>query len=75
MFEGMFFSQMGNTLGVCETMYEVKHKEKVLLGEIWLASKNVRTRVSLLYIVRELLNCLRGDVTKKKWENLGQIPN
>ena len=51
---------MGNALGVCESMYKVRNKEKVLLGEIWLASQNVTTRVSLLYIRRldKLLNSL-----------------
>ena len=45
-----FFLQMGNALGVCETIYKVEYKGKVLLGEIWLASQNVTTRVSLLYL-------------------------
>ena len=42
---------MGNPLGVYETMYKLKNEEKVFLREIWLASQNVTTRVSLLYIV------------------------
>ena len=44
---------MGNALGLCETRYKVKNKEKVLLGEIRLASQNVTTRGSLLYVVDE----------------------
>ena len=40
---------MGNPLGVYETMYKLKNEEKVFLREIWLASQNVTTRVSLLY--------------------------
>ena len=43
---------MGNPLGVCETMYKVKNSEKVLWGEIWLASQNVTTRMSLLYPIQ-----------------------
>ena len=42
---------MGNPLGVYETMYKLKNEEKVFLREIWLASQNVTTRVSLLYLV------------------------
>ena len=41
---------MGNPLGVYETMYKLKNEEKVFLREIWLASQNVTTRVSLLYL-------------------------
>ena len=41
---------MGNALGVCEAMYKLKYEENELLGEIWLASQNVTTRVSLLYL-------------------------
>ena len=40
---------MGNPLGVYETMYKLKNEEEVFLREIWLASQNVTTRVSLLY--------------------------
>ena len=45
---------MGNPLGVYETMYKLKNEEKVFLKEIWLASQNVRTRVSLLYLETKL---------------------
>ena len=41
---------MGNALGVYETMYKLENEEKVLLREVWLASQNVTTRVSLLYL-------------------------
>ena len=46
---------MGNPLGVYETMYKLKNEEKVFLREIWLASQNVTTRVSLLYKIISLL--------------------
>ena len=45
---------MGNPLGVYEIMYKLKNGEKVLLREIWLASQNVTTRVSLLYFPCDL---------------------
>ena len=49
-FQGIsMISQMENALGVCETKCKVKIEDKVLLGDIWLASQDVKIRVSLLY--------------------------
>ena len=44
-----FFLQMPDALGVCGILYKVKKEENSFLGEIWLPSRNARTRVRLLY--------------------------
>ena len=52
--------QMGNALWLCETICKIKKKleKKILLGETWLTSKFVTTRMILLYLFLETLSSL-----------------
>ena len=58
-----FFKRILNAFGVCETMYNARDK-KDLFGDIWLASKDRMTTLSLVEIAlvsffdKEISSCL-----------------